>query len=339
MPSGGSHPRKAKDIRTTVSTQLALGMRPIDVSRVNNVSPSFVTQQRHRDEAESLGLEAGGVVRGRPRAIHAAAMEAINLFIEDFPTARRDEICDLLKEEYDIDVHATTAGRILKELDLTRKRITKINIRRDETLVAAFLAEMTRFTPDHLVSLDESAANERTGDRKYSWSPRGVPCRVRASNRRSTRWSILPALTIDGWLDYEIYHGSFDGDRFLAFMERLLQQMNAFPGPRSVLLLDNASIHHGERIQTLAAQHGVILTYLPPYSPHLNPIEMAFHELKEWLRKNRDLGYIYEHEFETFLHLGMEAVCPARTARKYFRSCGYGLSTRTSQEDHEEREE
>ncbi|KAH0843342.1 hypothetical protein FOPE_08408 [Fonsecaea pedrosoi] len=87
MPSGGSHLRKAQVIRTTVSAQLALGMRPIDVSRVNNVSPSFVTQQRHRDEEESLGLEPGGVVRGRPRAIHSAAMTAINQFIQDFPTA------------------------------------------------------------------------------------------------------------------------------------------------------------------------------------------------------------------------------------------------------------
>ncbi|OAG33765.1 hypothetical protein AYO21_12170 [Fonsecaea monophora] len=149
-------------------------------------------------------------------------MTAINQFIQDFPTAQRDEVCDLLKEEFNIEVHPTTAGRILKKLGLTRKRVNKINIRRDESLVTAFLANMTQYSVEQLVCLDESAANERTSDRKYGWSPRGVPCRVRAFNRRSIRWSILPALTIDGWLDYEIFQGSFNGERFLAFVERLL---------------------------------------------------------------------------------------------------------------------
>jgi hypothetical protein len=34
----------------------------------------------------------------------------------------------------------------------------------------------------------------------------------------------------------------------------------------------------------------VYLLYLPPYSPHLNPIEQSFHLLKQWLRRWRDLA-------------------------------------------------
>ena len=32
------------------------------------------------------------------------------------------------------------------------------------------------------------------------------------------------------------------------------------------------------------------MLYLPPYSPHLNPIELTFHLLKQWLRRWRDLA-------------------------------------------------
>jgi hypothetical protein len=171
------------------------------------------------------------VVRGRPRLIHEEALKTMVDYIEDFPLAYRDEVCELLFEEWDIVVSPRTVGRYLSELKITHKRVGFINLRRDEALIADFLARMMDFTPEQLVALDESACNERTGDRKFGWSARGKPCRVRQSRRRSTRWSILPALTIDGWLDYEVFHGSFDGDRFFGFVERLVEKMNPWPEP------------------------------------------------------------------------------------------------------------
>ena len=65
------------------------------------------------------------------------------------------------------------------------------------------------------------------------------------------------------------------------------------------------------------------LAYLPPYSPHLNLIEMAFYELKEWIRRNREMGYKLEEDFEAFIHLAMGAIYSPATARRYFRSCSY----------------
>ena len=39
------------------------------------------------------------------------------------------------------------------------------------------------------------------------------------------------------------------------------------------------------RVQSAIEASGAILLYLPPYSPDLNPIEMAFAKLKALLRK------------------------------------------------------
>jgi len=46
--------------------------------------------------------------------------------------------------------------------------------------------------------IDESAANERTGWRKFGWSPRGVDPLQIGSSERWTRWSILPTYTLRG---------------------------------------------------------------------------------------------------------------------------------------------
>ncbi len=70
-----------------------------------------------------------------------------------------------------------------------------------------------------------------------------------------------------------------DFERFLQadLLPRLL--------PGSVLVLDNASIHKGGRIESLVSKAGCRVLYLPPYSPDLNPIELAWAFVKGLVRK------------------------------------------------------
>jgi transposase len=43
--------------------------------------------------------------------------------------------------------------------------------------------------------------------------------------------------------------------------------------PGDVIVIDNASFHHGQAIEEIVAQAGCEIWYLPPYSPDLNEIE------------------------------------------------------------------
>ena len=65
--------------------------------------------------------------------------------------------------------------------------------------------------------------------------------------------------------------------------------MNPFPGRNSVIVLDNAKIHHGGRLASLCDAANVLLIYLPPYSPDLNPIEKVFSVLKSKLKRHHVL--------------------------------------------------
>ena len=51
-----------------------------------------------------------------------------------------------------------------------------------------------------------------------------------------------------------------------------LPKMNAYPGPYSVLVMDNASIHKGQHLIDICNAKGVRVEFLPPYSPDLNPV-------------------------------------------------------------------
>lgn len=55
--------------------------------------------------------------------------------------------------------------------------------------------------------------------------------------------------------------------------------------PGDVVILDNLASHKSEKAKAILKERGAWLLFLPPYGRDLNPIEMAFAELKAHLRR------------------------------------------------------
>ena len=59
---------------------------------------------------------------------------------------------------------------------------------------------------------------------------------------------------------------------------------------RSVMVMDNASIHHVEEVRNLIENKAVTrLHFLPPYSPDLMPAERVFSQVKSIIKGNNSL--------------------------------------------------
>ena len=88
-----------------------------------------------------------------------------------------------------------------------------------------------------------------------------------------------------------------------------------------MLIMDNASIHHSSRVKRMCEAAGVLLIYLPPYSPDLNPIEEFFAELKSFMRKYwSSFTDRSEEGFAAFLRWCVDRVgSRERSARGHFR--------------------
>jgi DDE superfamily endonuclease len=92
------------------------------------------------------------------------------------------------------------------------------------------------------------------------------------------------------------------------------------PGKNSVLVMDNASFHHPERIREMCEEAGAKLVYLPPYSPDFNPIE-------EYIKRHWGI-YVNmtdrnHKSFEIYLRLCIDRVGSRKeSARRHFRHAG-----------------
>jgi len=94
-----------------------------------------------------------------------------------------------------------------------------------------------------------------------------------------------------------------------------------YPGPRSILVLDNARVHHAQQIEDLIHDYGCRVEFLPPYSPDFNPIEQAFSVIKSHLRR---IGLSFYHD--KALYYEMYRACDTITAEMtwgFFRHLGY----------------
>lgn len=79
-----------------------------------------------------------------------------------------------------------------------------------------------------------------------------------------------------------VLDGPMDGPAFEAYVTQVLAPTLS---PGDIVVMDNLAAHKRAEIAIAIEAVGAQLLYLPPYSPDLNPIEMAFAKLKAALRK------------------------------------------------------
>ena len=119
--------------------------------------------------------------------------------------------------------------------------------------------------------------------RRYAYSFIRKPATAQRWLVRGERLSTIAMMSTAGVLDCKIVTGSVNGDVFYEFVEScLLPHLMPFNGinPHSVVVLDNASIHHVEGIMSMVEEVGALVLFLPPYSPDYNPIEELFSKVK-----------------------------------------------------------
>jgi transposase len=129
--------------------------------------------------------------------------------------------------------------------------------------------------------------------------------------------------------------GTVDATHFENWVETyLLPKLGRYEynEPRSIVVMDNATTHMGQRVGDLIRSSGAILLYTAPYSPDLNPIELGFSNYKSHLKRNYQLGLVdwYEAHCQAIKSVSRD------TCIKSFRHCGVPLSESVLTREEEE---
>ena len=93
--------------------------------------------------------------------------------------------------------------------------------------------------------------------------------------------TFIGALRCDGLVAPSVFDGPINGELFLAYVQQVLVPTLR---PGDIVIMDNLRSHKVAGVREAIEAAGATLMFIPPYSPDLNPIEMAFAKLKALLR-------------------------------------------------------
>ncbi len=172
--------------------------------------------------------------------------------------------------------------------------------------------------PARLVFLDETWAATNMA-RRYGRAPRGERALDAVPHGHWRTTTVVAALRAEGVTAPLVLDGAMNGPGFLAYVEQFLAPALR---PGDVLIMDNLSSHKVAGVREAVEAAGASLLYLPPYSPDLNPIGMAFAKLKALLRAEADRTV---EALWAAVGRALARFPPAECAR-YLARCGYGRS-------------
>ena len=171
----------------------------------------------------------------------------------------------------------------------------------------------------HYVFLDESGV---TTDilRRYGRSPRGTRLRDYTPLSHWQTHTVVAGLRVDGVCAPAVFDGPIDNPTFLAYVEQVLVPALR---PGDVVVLDNLAVHKQPAVRAAIEQAGGHLRFLPPSSPDLNPIELAFAKLKAFLRAARPRTF---DQVVELVRIAITLFTPQECVN-FVHHCGYRVST------------
>jgi transposase len=173
----------------------------------------------------------------------------------------------------------------------------------------------SRIDPFRVVFIDETWAKTNM-TRTYGRSPRGMRLTERVPAGRWETTTFVGALRAVGFVAPLTVEGPINGALFRAWIEQhLVPTLSA----GDIVVMDNLSSHKVVGIREAIEAAGAELRYLPPYSPDLNPIELAFSKLKKLLRDGaeRAIDKLWDLSGRV-----LDQFSP-QECLNYFRHCGY----------------
>lgn len=231
---------------------------------------------------------------GRPSKLSDdEADEAVKLLKEE-PRSIKKALA-ATREKTGKEISEWTLKRIAKNAELRWKRMRRsVKGRRDQGEFERVQEEITALHEQEaagevgLYYFDESGFS-LTPDVPYAWQAVGETIEIPSS--RSKRLNVLGfcnkqqdfhATTVQGYVDSEIVIACFD-----QFCDTI--------NKKTIVVVDNASMHTSSKFKGKLGEweeNGLIVKYLPTYSPELNLIEIVWRLIKyNWLPLSAYLSF------------------------------------------------
>ena len=195
----------------------------------------------------------------------------------------RNNIRQLIREKYDIDIKLSTLGYYLARWGFTVQRPVKRAYKQDEKKIDAWLnKEFPGITEraekeDAEIFFGDETNIQNTANYARGYAPKGKTPVIHTEAQK-LKIEMLSAISKRGKLHFLLYKDSMNSKKLIDFMTRLIADSKK----KVFLILDNLRVHHSKAVAEWLEDHKnqIELFFLPPYAPEYNPDELLNSDIK-----------------------------------------------------------
>ncbi len=247
----------------------------------------------------------------------------------------RLEMANALYGKFGVDVSVTAITRAMQSHKITWKIMRRVALQQKPELRHFYwrLLQLAGVKAEHAIFIDESGINQPDTLRRKGWAKAGITPVQKARFQKENRIQILAAYTLKGIKLSRVFTGTTDKALFEDFVEQLLHHCGKWPQPESVLIMDNASFHFSDKIESMCERAGVGLFFTAPYTPRTNPIEEEFGSLKAFATsKRKEEEGLRKRSFEQYVKRCIKSLRNrSDIAEGHFRNAGFYIKQSSQQ--------
>ncbi len=194
----------------------------------------------------------------------------------------------LLKEKRSIILSKSSMSRLLGHMGLSPQKPLYKSYKQDPAKIREYLdhtypdaVAQAKKHKARLYFIDESAFRS-DAHRGTTWGIKGKTPIVKDTGGRFG-FKLISAVSARGDMYFDVIEKRMNSERFIEFLESLRSDAR-----RPIFVIaDNARYHHSKRVQAFLEEKegSIMMAFLPPYTPELNPDEQVWNYAKREMGK------------------------------------------------------
>jgi transposase len=237
-------------------------------------------------EEQKLSINTGG---SESKLSSDQTVEIIK-HLEEVTYLKVNEICIYVQDEYGITYTVNGMTNWLKSNGFSYKKPKGTPAKADPVEQEAFIAkyeQVIKSTPKNEPILFIDGVHPTMATKvTYGWIRTGKNKPI-ATTGSKVRMNIMGAINLTSMrVDVKSYE-TINQDSMVDYFAKLRTIYPKSQNPKIHIISDRGSYNTSKKTKEAAIKEGIILHYLPAYSPNLNPIERLWKVMNEYVRNNQ----------------------------------------------------
>ncbi|MDR0678466.1 MAG: IS630 family transposase [Holosporaceae bacterium] len=221
--------------------------------------------------------------------------------LEKHTYTKSAEICEYVQEKYGVIYAHRGMANYLRFHGFSYKKPKQNPRNADPAAQKRFTKEykeLVKNTPENEPILFMDAVHPTMNTKaSCGWIRTGTEKLIKTSGSR-TRLNIIGTINLKSMEVKVMRFQTINSDSIIEYFDFL---KGKYPG-KIYIILDQSGYHTSEKTLKAAKERDIVLHFLPPYSPNLNPIERLWKVMKEYVRNNRYFRTVreFKHDIMAF---------------------------------------